>query len=167
MAVTFKAIATTTVGSGGASSIDFSSIPATYTDLVIKLSLRQSSINIAYGLVYFNNSSANFTFRSIEGSGSTAVSASGSTGPYGIPTPSSYTANSFSNIEIYIPNYAGGNNKSYSVDAVIETNAATAYSDLIAGLWSQTTAINRLTFYPVAGTFDQYSSITLYGIKNS
>ena len=40
MANTFVLLASTTVGSGGASSIDFTSIPATYTDLVVKVSGR-------------------------------------------------------------------------------------------------------------------------------
>ena len=43
MANTFEQITTVTVGSGGASSIDFTSIPQTYTDLVIKTSARNTS----------------------------------------------------------------------------------------------------------------------------
>jgi hypothetical protein len=40
MANTYEAIATVTVGSGGATDIEFTSIPGTYTDLLIKSSLR-------------------------------------------------------------------------------------------------------------------------------
>ena len=47
MADTFVKIATVTVGSGGAATIDFSSIPSTYTDLCIKHSLRNGSINVS------------------------------------------------------------------------------------------------------------------------
>jgi hypothetical protein len=36
----YEAIATVEVGSGGAADIEFTSIPATYTDLVVKLSVR-------------------------------------------------------------------------------------------------------------------------------
>ena len=43
MANTFQLISSTTVGAGGASSIDFTSIPSTYTDLVIKWSGRLTS----------------------------------------------------------------------------------------------------------------------------
>ena len=43
MATTYKAISTVTVGSGGAASITFSSIPATYTDLVLKISGRHDT----------------------------------------------------------------------------------------------------------------------------
>ena len=41
MAVTFTQIASVTVGSGGAASIDFTSIPSTYTDLCIKTSIKE------------------------------------------------------------------------------------------------------------------------------
>jgi len=75
MALTYTAIATTTVGSGGAASITFSSIPGTYTDLVVKASVRSNQGNIANSLtIQFNGSSANFTSRFIEGSGSTVSS---------------------------------------------------------------------------------------------
>jgi hypothetical protein len=36
MATTYEIIASVTVGSGGAANIEFTSIPATYTDLVLK-----------------------------------------------------------------------------------------------------------------------------------
>jgi hypothetical protein len=42
MALTYTAIKTVTVGSGGAANIDFTSIPQTYTDLVLKVSARMN-----------------------------------------------------------------------------------------------------------------------------
>jgi hypothetical protein len=78
------------------------------------------------------------------------------------------TASTFGSIKVYIPNYAGANNKSFSVDGVTETNAAASDAILTAGLWSQTTAINQLTFKSGSATdFNQHSTATLYGIKNS
>ena len=167
MANTYTLISSVTVGSGGASSIDFTSIPSTYTDLLVKVSTRYDNANVNYATLSFNGSSANFTYRSLEGSGSAAGSYNGTTGPFGVTTISTYTANTFSNIEVYIPNYAGSTNKSYSSDAVSENNATTAYADLIAGLWTQTTAINRVTLNATTGNFVQYSTAYLYGIKNS
>ena len=163
MANTFVAIATVTVGSGGASSIDFSSIPSTYTDLVVKLSLRGSSGNNV--LMSINSSTSNFSYRMLEGDGATAASYNNTTGRllYILTT----TANTFSNIEVYLPNYAGATNKSYSVDAVSEANATTAFADLTAGLWSNTSAITALGFTITGANFVQYSTATLYGIKNS
>jgi len=54
-------------------------------------------------------------------------------------TVSTNTANTFSNSQIYIPNYAGSNYKSVSIDQVMENNSGTAYSVFIAGLYSSNT----------------------------
>ena len=78
-----------------------------------------------------------------------------------------YTANTFSNFSTYIPNYAGSNNKSYSVDGVTENNATASYQIMYAGLWSNTAAINQITLVPDTLNFVQYTTATLYGIKNS
>jgi hypothetical protein len=77
------------------------------------------------------------------------------------------TANTFGNTDIYIPNYAGSANKSVSVDTVEENNGTTARALLGAILWSNTAAITALGLTPVSGSFVQYSTATLYGIKNS
>ena len=167
MATTYEAIATVTVGSGGAASIDFSSIPATYTDLLLLYSTRQNSGNAPSLLVKFNNSSSDFTSRYLQGSGSAVSSGSSPSNYAGNSDGSSNTASTFANSTMYIPNYAGNTNKSYSVDDVQENNAAEAYATLIAGLWSQTTAINQITLYNASNNLVQYSSATLYGIKNS
>jgi hypothetical protein len=76
------------------------------------------------------------------------------------------TASTFSNIEIYIPNYAGSTNKSFSIDAVGENNATAAYAGLVAGLWSTSSAITAIS---IASTtlFAEFSTATLYGISNT
>lgn len=162
-------IASTTVGSGGASTIDFTSIPSTYTNLCLKLSIRTDDTG-TYGYAYigFNGTAYDSAIRYIQGSGSAANSASESTGYLGTMDANGATANTFSNNEIYIPNYAGSTNKSFSTDSVEEHNATTAYMQLMAGLWSNTAAINRITIKNAgANKFMQYSTATLYGIKNS
>lgn len=159
---TFTKIAAVTVGSGGASSIDFTSIPSTYTDLCVKLSVSAATSNGF--LMSINGSTSNLTYRLLEGDGSAAASYSGSSGRIAYAFNSSTT---FSNVEVYIPNYAGSTNKSFSTDAVSEQNATTSYADLTASLWSQTTAISSLGFNFSSGNILQYSTATLYGIKNS
>jgi hypothetical protein len=166
MAVTYKLIETVTVGVGGASSIEFTSIPQTYTDLVVKLSLRTSANNVTAKLE-FNGSSLNLTQRFIQGSGSAASSGTSSAINL-LENPSSATANVFSNNEIYVPNYTGSTYKSVSIDTVTEKNATDAYQRIVAGLWSNVAAITSLTVTCTAsGNFVQYSSASLYGIKNS
>jgi len=81
--------------------------------------------------------------------------------------PSDYTSNTFANSENYLPNYAGSNNKSMSVDVVTENNATASFTAFYAQLWTNTAAVNRITLTPNAGNFAQYSTATLYGISNA
>ena len=62
---TYKLIASSTVGSGGASSIDFQNIPGTYTDLIFKISERVSTGGTSTSgiAIQFNGSAANFTVK--------------------------------------------------------------------------------------------------------
>jgi hypothetical protein len=170
MATTFTKIASVSVGSGGSSSITFSSIPSTYTDLVLCLSLR-ASIDVTNYSMDFNDLSTNQTSRQIYGSGSAAASNSGSSFDvaYGTVNSSVFTSNTFANAQIYIPNYAGSNYKSISVDGVTENNASTAYATLAAGLWSATAAITKIQLYPSGktGTLVEYSTATLYGVSKT
>lgn len=166
MANTFELISSVTVGAGGAASIDFTSIPSTYTDLVLELSTRDSVAAIASACsIAFNGSTSSFTGLYLQGSG--AGVATGSLARFiGNNDSASATASTFANISVYIPNYAGATNKSFSVDAVTENNATTSYTNLNAGLWSNTAAINQITLTPASGTFVQYSTAYLYGVKN-
>lgn len=162
-------IQSVTVGAGGASTISFTSIPQTYTDLILKISSRDDRSGVTANAINlsFNGSTSNFTYRVLEGNGATAASGSGSTSWGATSVGPSATASTFSNCEIYIPNYAGSNNKSFSSDFVTENNATTAFTDLLAGLWSQTAAITSITLTPNTGTnFVQYSTAYLYGVTN-
>jgi hypothetical protein len=168
MAVTYKLIETITVGSGGAASIAFASIPQTYTDLLIKLSLRSTNA-VTNRNVYLNpnGSSANATARILLGDGS-SVGSSTSTRIIGRDIPAaSATSSVFGNAEFYIPNYRSSVAKSISADTVMENNATASLSSITANLWNVTDAITTLTFVPEAGDFAQYSSASLYGISNS
>jgi hypothetical protein len=179
MANTYVKIASSTVGAGGAASIDFTSIPSTYTDLLLKLSLRSSNADGFTGSATMRlnaNSGANYSFRTLFAATATPASGNGSAGTsvtVGGTVGSSLTANTFNNAEIYLPNYAGSSNKSFSVETVSENNASTDFTYqlmMIAGLWSQTTAINQITIYSgtVGSTnFLQYSTASLYGISKS
>ena len=166
MANTFEAIATVTVGSGGAASIDFSSIPATYTDLQLLISIREETSSSAVAFIKFNNTTANRSERYLQGNGSSATSGTTSVLQFIACQPTD-TANTFGNASIYIPNYASSNYKSVSSDSVNENNATAAFSRLVAGLWSDTSAINQITITTDTGDVAQYSTATLYGIKNS
>lgn len=172
---TMTLISTVTVGSGGASSIAFSSIPATYTDLQILLSGRTANTSAPsdgpYVLVRINSSTTGYSDRLLMGSGSSVLSQSFTTNDAlllkSMVNPGNATANVFSSTQIYIPNYAGSSNKSISSDGVNENNATNAYQTIQASLWSNSAAINSITLSLYDGTFPnwaQYSTASLYGI---
>jgi hypothetical protein len=154
-----------TVGAAGASSVTFSSIPQTgYTDLVVKVSGRstRTASNISAYSLAFNGSTANFTYKWLEGNGSSASSGSSSNGL--LMPDAGATANTFGNLEYYIPNYASSNYKSWSLDQATEDNTASAYLDLYAGLWSQTAAITSITLTDTIATWAANSTFYLYGV---
>lgn len=172
----YNLIATTTVGSGGASTIVFSGIPQTFTDLKVVLSSRSTAGgSVAYSIfMKMNNLTTSiYSQRALEGSGSAASSFSQSgvdtAVRAGLINGTGATASVFSSTEIYIPNYTGSNQKSVSIETVTETNATTIYANLIAYLVASTAAITDLTFSTESSgvSFAQYSSASLYGIKNS
>jgi hypothetical protein len=164
---TFIKIATVTVGSGGASSIDFNSIPQTYTDLNILCSLRGSqNANNGFTNIGFNSSTSNFSTRFLQGDGSSLGTGNGVRG-IGYLNNAFYTSNTFDSTSVYIPNYTGSTNKSFSNDSVVENNATFAWTFMAAGLWSNTAAITSIQITPNTGTFVQYSTATLYGISKS
>ena len=166
MANTMTLIASYTVTSAQA-SYTFSSIPQTYTDLILKLSTRDGDTNGALTSVSFNGLTTNLSARRIRGTGSAATSSTFASNIYIQNSANGETANTFSNTEIYIPNYAGSNAKSVSADGVSENNATAAYMELDAGLWNSTAAITSITLTAAAPNYQVNSTFYLYGIKNS
>ena len=169
MANTFVKIQTVTVGSGGASTIDFTSIPQTYTDLQILVSVRNDGAANSRNLYYkINGSSTSYSNKVLSGNGSAASSFTDTVAMYAGDFPAANsTASVFGNAQIYIPNYVSANYKSASSDGVSENNGTEAYQRLSASLWSNTSAITSISIYANAGNFVQYSTATLYGIKSS
>ena len=174
MANTYEAIATVTVGSGGAANIEFTSIPATYTDLVVKTSLRNEdpTDQRANVKITFNGNGSNYYERLLYADGSSAASVARTnltSFAFFYACMNGNTASTFSNGEFYIPNYASANNKSVSFDCVTENNsAANQILALNAGLWDNSAAITSIKLEDLNGyNILQYSTATLYGIKNS
>jgi hypothetical protein len=171
---TMTLIASYTVTSAQ-SSIDFTSIPSTYSDLCIKLSGRHTT---AGGedtpFVRFNSdSTSNYYF--VFGSGRGGVpTASGA-----VPTTSFWcgtipgagdTSGSFSNIEIYVPNYTSTTfKKAIRAESIVSGMTATLYQRTFGGYWNApAAAINRVTLGIVSGyNFEVGTTAYIYGIKNS
>jgi len=171
---TYILIASNTVGSGGAASVTFSSIPSTYTDLVIKASTRSSASGGGGGGVWdaaavrFNGSSTGYSNKYLFGGGTSAASGNGGSTAIDFWTNySGATTSTFGSTEIYIPNYAGSTNKSVSIDTVAEHNGTNAFDGLNAGLWSNTAAITSIVLTLGIGSWVEHSTFTLYGISNA
>jgi hypothetical protein len=169
MANTYTLIASQTATNSTTATYTFSSIPSTYTDLKVVMSVRGTAANVGnsqFLSINGSSGSTNFGGRFLQGDGATAYSGT-NTYYIGDSTNASATANTFSNIEVYFPNYTGSNNKSYSMDGTTENNASTAYVTFHAGQWTQTAAITSLGFSQASGNYAQYTTFYLYGIKNS
>jgi hypothetical protein len=168
MANTYEIIASVNVGSGGAASIDFTSIPSTYTDLLLSVSLRSTEATVeTNATISFNGSGANKSARTLYGNGSTASSFTYASEIYLWLSGANSTASTFGNSQYYIPNYASSNNKSISIDSTSENNGTLVAQSLTAGLWANSSAITSITITCGGGNFVQYSTAYLYGISNA
>jgi hypothetical protein len=176
MPSTYTLIASNVLTSSAA-SVTFSSIPATFTDLVLRISARTDAATIWGGNIQVeaNGSTGSTTLFSnteITGSGSTATSARNTSsgawyGDGGRIDTAGNTANTFTSDEWYIPSYASGYSKVSSRSNASENNTSTAYINVSANLWRSTSAITSLFINSYAGSFVSGSSFYLYGIKNS
>lgn len=167
---THNLIQTITVGAGGAASIEFTSIPQTYTDLLVLYSLRGSQAQVyTQASLTFNASSTGYYWKMLQGTGSSignqSVTNGSNIGGFN-GTGSSATANTFGNLRLYIPNYASSQFKSLSINDVLETNASTTYMALVAGVWTNTNAITTITMTGL-NNWVQHSSASLYGISKT
>ena len=171
MATTYELIASSVVGSGGAASITFSSVPATFTDLLVHVSARTSrASNGDYILLSLNSAQAN-SGRSLWGYGTTVVSGTATNNILIVPGATA-TASTFSTIEIYIPNYTSTTNKSVSTTSSAEDNAASSQGNSAGALlWSSGSASSgAVTSVTLTGRFNAFvvfSSAYLYGITKA
>jgi aspartate/tyrosine/aromatic aminotransferase len=172
MSVFLQPIYTQTVGAGGAGSITFNNIPQTFTDLKIVISARCNNTNYDNLMLRFNSDTtvANYSTTNIYGDASGGYServlnayslnyAGGS-----LPNANS-TANTFGNMEVYIPNYLSANYKQIITDNVAENNSATTYIRVTssASLYRSTSAISSISIFAYT-TLAQYSTFSLYGV---
>jgi hypothetical protein len=172
MAATYVNITSTTLGSD-TSPVTFSSIPSTYTDLVLRISGRNTGSG-AFGNVriQFNGDTAsNYSYVYMQGSGSAASAGRNSSVTQiqvnnGVDIGTD-TANTFANIELYIPSYTVSQHKPFYWFGATENNASTAYINSYANLWRNTAAISSISLFFNSFAFATGSTFYLYGIKNS
>jgi hypothetical protein len=175
MATTYTLIEAQTLAST-TTSVTFSGIPATYTDLVVKISGRSSnsgSIDNSLNMTY-NNSTGSYSVTTLKGEvagfpSSTRSSNQSKNNFAGNVSGSTATANTFGNTEIYIPSYTVSQNRPsshFSVSESMDRDAPTIYGN--AGSRINTTAVSSIEFTLSGGnSFAINSSFYLYGISNA
>lgn len=168
---TYVALAKTVL-TGTQATINFNSIPSTYTDLLLLISARSSAAGDLYDVIKirFNGATTdtNLSGRIVYAQPTAVGSSSYSYAVIGNAGAGATTANTFSSLETYIPNYAGSTAKPISSTSVNEANtAADTQLDADASLFNSTTAISSITILLATGSFVSGSRFDLYGIKNS
>lgn len=166
MAVTYDPIATTTLGSAAA-SITFSSIAATYTDLILVATGVTTDNAVAIFLRFNSDTSSVYSQTRVGGDGSTAssgqntalsfLSATGFSGSSST-IPSTRTINVFS--------YAGSTFKTTLGFVSEDKNGSGAVTNAV-GLWRNTAAITSISLTPSSGNLATGYTATLYGVKNA
>ena len=157
---TYVALASTTL-STTSSSVSFSSISGAYTDLVVICNTSVTTGNVNFIIRFNSDSAANYSWTSVGGNGTTAVSNRvASTGSprladdgYLTTTIGTYIAQiqNYSNTTTYKTYLSRANGPSVGVSAVV-------------GLWRSTAAITAIELLPASSTFISGSTFTLYGI---
>ena len=159
-----------------AASVTFSSIPATYTDLVLRLSVRSSKSDTDdYMMMQFNSITSGYSETTLYANSTPTPASWGQTGlsavggsQYFIITGNTATASTFSNVEYYIPSYAVSQNKPVSGMTTPENSNTTKYVPrVMAALMSNTATISGITFTLGSSNFMSGSSFYLYGISNA
>jgi hypothetical protein len=161
---TYTPIFTTTLGSAQA-SVTFSSIPSTYTDLVLVISANEITGNNIF-LQFNGDTGSNYSRTFLSGTGSSSLSGRDTTqtnmqiDAYGYaPT----AANTFGVLNAFIQNYS--NTTTYKT-VLSRANNASAGVDACVGLWKSTAAINSILIDIIGTTanFNTGSTFSLYGI---
>ena len=158
----YESIATVTVGSGGSSTITFSSIPSTYQHLQIRaLMLTTSASNLitrANG-----DTGTNYSYHELTGSGSAAASGGSAS------TASPYSGYTSTQPGIMVQDFLDyANTNKYKTFRTLSGSDANGSGFILmrSALWQNTSAITQLTITVSGGAnFNQYSSFALYGIK--
>ena len=172
MATTYQLISSNVLTSD-ANSVLFTSIPATYTDLVLRMTARSTRAATDNSFtIKVNSATSNYSWTEVAGNGS-SVSSSRGTGDVklygGIIIGDTDTSNTYNSIEVYIPSYTASQSKPMSTVNVWERNASAGEIHTLAQLYSSSTAITSVSVASGDGTWDlkSGSSFYLYGISNA
>lgn len=157
---TYTPIATTTLGSAAA-SYTFSSIPSTYTDLVIIANYTTSVANLDFRIQVNGDTGTNYSNTYLLGNGSSTGSGRSSNATYVGEYFAVGTSTNGNMTTINLMNYS--NTTTYKTILHRMSSAEKEVTANVA-LWRSTAAINSVTMFTNSSTFAAGSTFTLYGI---
>jgi hypothetical protein len=165
----FESIATVTVGSGGASSIEFTSIPSTYQHLQIRGICKdaRSSTNAPFSIRLNSDSGSNYAQHELQGGGSSAnaYSATSVSSMQYIGYTAANQANIFGGAIVDILDYANTSKNTVARAFSGVDNNGSGVVAISSGLWLNTAAVTTVTLLPFTSPFGQHSTFALYGVK--
>jgi hypothetical protein len=162
MASTYEKIATTTLGSAG--TVTFSSIPGTYTDIVLISSAKNSSrAGGTYQIVINSDTASNYSATYMQGTGAGANSGRFTNNTVAYTSRSSDPSGSeYAPGIVHFMNYS--NTTTYKT-LLSRGNEASATTIAFVNLWRSTSAITSISINSGNANFNSGSTFTLYGIK--
>jgi hypothetical protein len=156
---TYESIATQTLGSNAA-SVTFSSIPSTYTDLVLVVNTITSTGSEYMTINLNSDTGSNYSRTSLSGNGTSAISGSAANETVGYIAVETYGTNTYKfNAIVHFMSYS---NTTTNKTFLSRANQADLGTDAVIGLWRNTSAINTIK---VNSNFATGSTFSLYGIK--
>jgi len=161
----YDSIATVSVGSGGSSSIDFTSIPSTYTHLQIRAIYRTSGAGFNPFYRFNSDTNTNYSRHLMYADGSAVYSEGFANSSAIVGTVVTSASSTFNATVVDILDYKDTNKyKTLRLLDGFDANGS-GYISLGSGNWRSTSAITSITISN--GTFAQYSHFALYGIKGA
>jgi hypothetical protein len=159
MAITYEPLATVTASGSSTTQVVMSSIPSTYTDLILIGKISSSMVGVNGYLQFNTDYAANYSWTRILGDG-TSASSSRATSQTGI----NYLVNDYTAIICHIQNYS---NSTTFKTAIVRSNNPSDYVTAAVGLWRNTAAINQIRIDLDGNTIPSGSTFTLYGIASA
>jgi hypothetical protein len=162
MPITYTPIATTTLGTAAA-NITFSSISASYTDLILVIgSLTTSTANQRIRLELNSDTGTNYSNTDLYGTGSAVASTRNTGNPYINITMATTSTTVPSTVLSSLQNYS---NATTFKTVLSRYSDSTSQLSATVGLWRSTSAINAIKLFVGTGNINAGTVATLYGIK--
>ena len=161
---TYEAIATQTLGSAAA-TVTFSSIPGTYTDLVLIITPQSSSSTSSVDIQFNGDTGTNYSLTYLYGNGTAALSGRDSSTAYAGGGSASDSASTFLTNTVHIQNYS---NTTTNKSLLMRTGNTVGNVLSAVSMWRNTAAINSILLKLSTGAnFTTGSTFSLYGIASA